>query len=118
MLHYQDVVNCLSHHLPIANIPELIIVYICNDMIDWFTIPHKFQQRIETKYCIKTINNNTKETRLWNNLHSCCDEPAVEWDDGSKEWYKNGLKHRDNDLPAVQLNNGNKIWYKKWRKTP
>ena len=32
--------------------------------------------------------------------------------DDSKFWYRNGLKHRDNDLPAVIYANGDKYWYK------
>jgi hypothetical protein len=31
--------------------------------------------------------------------------------DGSKHWYQNGKRHRDNDQPAVILANGIKQWY-------
>jgi len=30
---------------------------------------------------------------------------------GAKNWYKNGLQHRDNNLPAVERPNGEKSWY-------
>ncbi len=35
----------------------------------------------------------------------------VEWPFGIKEWYKNGLRHREDD-PAVEYPNGTKCWYK------
>jgi hypothetical protein len=37
------------------------------------------------------------------------DGPAVEWADGDKEWYQNGLWHRE-DGPAVEWHNGSKWW--------
>ena len=36
--------------------------------------------------------------------HSFDDEPALICNDGTKSWYKDGLRHRDNNLPA-------RIWY-------
>jgi len=30
--------------------------------------------------------------------------------DGTKEWYKNGLRHRE-DGPAIEYFNGDKYWY-------
>ena len=38
------------------------------------------------------------------------DGPAVEWWDGSKEWYLNGKRHRE-DGPAIEYFFGNKYWY-------
>jgi len=38
------------------------------------------------------------------------DGPAVEWWDGSKEWYLNGKLHRE-DGPAVEWWDGDKSWY-------
>jgi len=37
--------------------------------------------------------------------------PAVEYVDGSKSWWVNGLRHRDDDLPAVECPNGHKEWW-------
>ena len=34
--------------------------------------------------------------------------------DGSKEWYQNGLLHRDNDLPARIYPGGEQQWYQQW----
>ena len=39
------------------------------------------------------------------------DGPAIEWADGSKEWWKDGKLHRD-DGPAVEWADGSKVWYK------
>ena len=36
--------------------------------------------------------------------------PAVEFSNGSKEWFHNGKLHRE-DGPAVEYTNGNKYWY-------
>ena len=36
--------------------------------------------------------------------------PAVEWADGTKLWYQNGLPHRT-DGPAVELSNGGMEWW-------
>ena len=38
------------------------------------------------------------------------DGPAVEWANGDKEWFLNGELHRE-DGPAVELANGDKEWY-------
>ena len=38
------------------------------------------------------------------------DGPAIEWSNGTKEWYVNGLRHRE-DGPAVEFNDGSKLWY-------
>jgi hypothetical protein len=43
-------------------------------------------------------------------LHREDDLPAVEYSDGSKEWYINGLRHREYGLPAVEFSYGNKSW--------
>ncbi len=39
------------------------------------------------------------------------DGPAIEWTNGTKEWYWMGKLHRDGDLPAVECKNGHKEWY-------
>ena len=43
------------------------------------------------------------------NLHRE-DGPAVEYADGTKEWYLNGQRHRE-DGPAIEYANGDKRWY-------
>ena len=37
-------------------------------------------------------------------------EPAIEWGDGSKEWFINGKRHRKNG-PAVKYTDGYKEWW-------
>ena len=43
--------------------------------------------------------------RYWYNeyhqLHRI-DGPAIEWNNGHKEWWINGRLHRDNDLPIIE----------------
>ena len=36
--------------------------------------------------------------------------PAIEWSDGTKEWYLDGKLHRT-DGPAVEWFDGDKYWY-------
>jgi hypothetical protein len=45
-------------------------------------------------------------------IHRENDLPAIIYNNGTKYWYKNGLKRRDNDLPSVICSNGHKEWYK------
>ena len=43
-------------------------------------------------------------------LHSFKDEPAIVWPKGTKEWWKHGVKHRENG-PACLGSNGLEKWY-------
>ena len=36
--------------------------------------------------------------------------PAVEWSNGTKSWYQNGLRHRTNGA-AIEYSDGKKFWY-------
>jgi hypothetical protein len=38
------------------------------------------------------------------------DGPAVEWRNGHKEWFLNGILHRE-DGPAIEYKSGVKSWY-------
>ena len=38
------------------------------------------------------------------------DGPAIEYANGSKEWYINGIRHRE-DGPAIEYSDGEKYWY-------
>lgn len=38
--------------------------------------------------------------------------PAIVWSDGTKEWYKNGVIHRDGGA-AIEYSDGSKAWYYK-----
>ena len=48
------------------------------------------------------LNNKGQYHRL--------DGPAIEWSNGTKEWFINGKPHRV-DGPAAEWANGNKFWY-------
>jgi hypothetical protein len=60
-----------------------------------------------------THKTNTHASKLRRNkegkLH-CLDGPAVEYSDGSKEWWINGKLHRLNGPAAVWLD-GHNEWY-------
>jgi hypothetical protein len=50
---------------------------------------------------------------VWRNakgqLHRT-DGPAIEFSNGSKEWFQNDMLYRT-DGPAIELANGDKLWY-------
>jgi hypothetical protein len=52
-------------------------------------------------------------TKFWKNkkkqLHKL-DGPAIEWLNGEKEWWRNGMRHRE-DGPAFIYANGDKEWW-------
>ena len=58
-----------------------------------------------TKYSDKFYYKDKKMTILHR-----LDGPAVEWSDGTKEWYVNGKCHRL-DGPAIERADGKKSWY-------
>ena len=52
-------------------------------------------------------------TKFWHNeRHKChrLDGPAIEYANGTKLWYVNGLRHRTTG-PAIEYANGTKFWY-------
>jgi len=53
--------------------------------------------------------NGTKEWYVDGKLHRL-DGPAIEWSDGSKEWWVDGKQHRL-DGPAIEYADGFKAWY-------
>jgi len=38
--------------------------------------------------------------------------PAIINENGTREWYRNGNRHRENDLPEIEYFEGSKEWYK------
>ena len=64
------------------------------------------------EYTVRVYKNSTEYLNSKCKLHRE-DGPAVEWSDGSKEWWFNGKLHRE-DGPAIEDNNGNKTWYLKY----
>jgi hypothetical protein len=60
-----------------------------------------------------TVTVNDNKTIEWRNsagkLHRE-DGPAIEWSNGTKEWWLDGKRHRE-DGPAVEYAHGDKEWY-------
>ena len=56
------------------------------------------------KYTVKVFDDGTKQWYLNGERHRE-DGPAIEWLNGDKEWFLNGQLHRD-DGPAVEYADG------------
>ena len=94
------------------------IVPMCNDYTsdvdtwkfqvdEWFTLPEWFEldEEVYEKKC-------REAAQKWKD--NCVDklgQYCIEYRNGDKQWYKNGLTHRL-DGPAVEYQNGYKYWYK------
>ena len=63
------------------------------------------------KYIVEVTDEFTKYFDFNNpdRLHRE-DGPAIEYENGTKEWYVNGQRHRE-DGPAVEGANGSKEWW-------
>ena len=60
---------------------------------------------------MKTIlKNGTIEYRNAEGQLHREDGPAIEWENGYKAWYLNGLRHRE-DGPSIEWANGYKKWH-------
>jgi hypothetical protein len=60
-----------------------------------------------------TVTVNDDKTITWRNSDGVMhrkDGPAVEYADGSTEWFVDGKRHRK-DGPAIEYANGTKEWY-------
>ena len=55
------------------------------------------------------FESGTKKWYRDGKLHRT-DGPAIEWSDGDKHWYQDGKRHRT-DGPAIEWNDGYKEWY-------
>ena len=62
-----------------------------------------------TFYFIEPGNWIDGKYLIWAKLHRE-DGPAIEYPNGSKEWFLNGKRHRE-DGPAVEYTSGSKHWY-------
>ena len=81
---------------------------ILNNEIKWFKLKNIKLKLLETY-------ENKYGNQYWykNGLrHRDNDLPAVIMSNGYRSWYKNGERHRDNDLPAIIRENGDQFWYK------
>jgi len=66
---------------------------------------------------MKTVRYSTRIEILNDKgeLHSFNDNPAIDYNNGGKEWCKEGVPHRING-PAVDYNDGRKYWFYKGKK--
>jgi hypothetical protein len=61
------------------------------------------------EYTVKVFSDGSKAWYLNGNRHRE-DGPAIEWANGSKSWWINGKLHRE-DGPAIEYADGDKAWY-------
>jgi hypothetical protein len=59
---------------------------------------------------LRVCPDGTKEWFINGEKHRD-DGPAVEWPNGAREWWRRGLRHRD-DGPAIEKPDGYKAWYR------
>ena len=63
------------------------------------------------QYTVKVFDNRTEWFNQKDQLHRDGGLPAIEWADGTKEYYVNGKLHRDGGLPAIEWANGDKEYW-------
>jgi hypothetical protein len=61
-------------------------------------------------YTVKVTEEYTKWYKEGTDILHRTEGPAVEWSDGSKEWWLYGKLHRT-DGPAIEYSNGFTEWY-------
>lgn len=60
---------------------------------------------------IVEVDNEKTTWKTWNwDIHRENDLPAIEYNNGDKIWYKNGVKHREGK-PAVIFADGHQEWW-------
>jgi hypothetical protein len=57
------------------------------------------------------IVDDRKCIRIFGNLNSIEDKPAIIFANGTKRWYINDNHHRENDQPAIIRATGEKHWF-------
>ena len=79
---------------------------------NWYkaAVLSKFRTRSELLASITEGRTIDAVYKLKNGKQHREDGPAVEWADGSKEWWVDGLRHRE-DGPAIEYASGHKEWY-------
>ncbi len=79
------------------------------------TIKLKDEENIPNKFTgIVEWEHGTKQWYKEGSFHRL-NAPAVEFADGTKYWYKEGKPHRE-DGPAIEYPNGEKHWYKEGKR--
>lgn len=78
-----------------------------NNEEEWYIESERYF-KITTDFSQETRTNSIKNLQIF---HSFQGEPAIEYKNGTKEWYYNGFLHREDDLPAIEYANGDKEWW-------
>ncbi len=79
----------------------------------WDLLPMVVIEKIrEYGYIIEYRDN--MQRKVWKQDHVLhrLGGPAVIWENGTQEWYKNGKPHREGDRPAVVHADNTQYWYK------
>lgn len=97
------VLNLLVCHLPVADVPELVLQYLVGD----WCLEHCTS--IDMLPVYRDKHGNTYLNISHTILHSVDDKPAQVIGD-CKHWYRNGKLHRDRDKPAIMDGPVN-IWF-------
>jgi hypothetical protein len=100
-----DILSEIVAVLTVEDLPELILSHLVGEGV----LPLSDINALE-KYYGKTTKNGRTYLGKTNFLHSFNDEPAIVQIDGTKEWYINGERHRENK-PAIEEADGTKEWY-------
>lgn len=78
-----------------------------NNETEWYIESERYF-KITTDFSQETRTISIKNLQI---IHSFQGEPAIEYNNGTKEWYYNGFLHRENNLPAIEYTNGDKEWF-------
>jgi hypothetical protein len=82
---------------------------ISDEELKWFELKNIRLKLLETY----EICANGNQYWFKNGIkHRDNDLPAIIRADGTQCWYQNGKIHRDNDLPSIITSDGNQFWYK------
>ena len=88
--------------------PELDICFFCHKPIE--TNAYQIEGKwLHKKNCLEKASGLKLEKLLERKL---TEGEMSAYSDGTKHWFKNGKRHRDNDKPAAIYTNGTKCWYK------
>jgi hypothetical protein len=111
----------LNRLAEIYNRQDIVDVYKYGvfNYIDYFDLLSRFKIDEYRPYQLRIIKRRSYVVNykyhicynIDNKIHRDKDKPAVEWPDGTKEWWQNGKRHRDNDNPAVEYLNDRKEWH-------
>lgn len=82
------------------HIPELDVILhqLVYNLENTYGVPSE----VEAAFATYHTSEGRRTCRVLGVIHSVNDEPAIIHGDDTREWYRNGSRHRDNDKPAVE----------------